>query len=439
MTKELKTRAQVYKLVRELYKARKSRKKFIPGKTRVRYSGGFFGAAESNAMIEAIFDNWLGLGVKGEKFEEKLAKFIGSKKSLLTNSGSSSSLLAMSALTSRLRPDPLKPGDEVITPACTFSTTVSAIVKQGLVPKFVDSEIETLNPKFESIADAVTRRVKAIFILHNLGNPNQMDKIMKLAKRFNLYVIEDNCDGLGSKYLGKQTGSFGHMATQSFYPAHHITTGGEGGAVVINDMDFYRIVLTLRNWGRGCWCLPSEKHPLGACKARFRYTLEGNIPIDHRYLFTEMGYNLKPVEMQAAMGLVQLRRFPSMMRKRQKNFETLYEFFKDYQDYFYLPKSVKGANPCWFTFPLTLKPKVPFTRNEILSYLAQHEIEGRSLFAGNIIRQPAMRGVEHKVHKSLKNSDYILKNTFFVGIWPGLGSRELSYMKSVFKKLLKKY
>ena len=182
MTKELKTRAQVYKLVRELYKARKSRKKFIPGKTRVRYSGGFFGAAESNAMIEAIFDNWLGLGVKGEKFEEKLAKFIGSKKSLLTNSGSSSSLLAMSALTSRLRPDPLKPGDEVITPACTFSTTVSAIVKQGLVPKFVDSEIETLNPKFESIADAVTRRVKAIFILHNLGNPNQMDKIMKLAE-----------------------------------------------------------------------------------------------------------------------------------------------------------------------------------------------------------------------------------------------------------------
>jgi len=229
------------------------------------------------------------------------------------------------------------------------------------------------------------------------------------------------------------------LAAESFYPAHHITTGGEGGAVIINDEDFYRVVLTLRNWGRGCWCLPSEKHPLGACKNRFNYTLEGDIPIDHRYYFSELGYNLKPVEMQASMGAVQLRRFPKMAKMRRSNFKKLDKFFKTYEKYFYLPKSLPKADPCWFAYPLTVKAGAPFSRNEILSYLEKKRVEGRSLFAGNIVRHPALRGVKYKVSGSLKNSDFVLKNTFFVGVWPGITEEQMGYMKEVFSGYFKKF
>ena len=262
---------------------------------------------------------------------------------------------------------------------------------------------------------------------------------MKLAREHKLYVIEDNCDGLGSVYAGKKTGSFGHLVAESFYPAHHITTGGEGGAVIINDIEFYRTALTLRNWGRGCWCLASEKHPLGACRNRFNYTLEGNIPVDHRYYFSELGYNLKMTEMQAAMGVVQLKRFPQMAAARRRNFTSLYKFFEKYEDFFYLPKSLPQADLCWFAFPLTIRNKVPFSRNEILTYLETHMIEGRSLFAGNIVRHPAMRGVNYQVTGKLKNSDLVLQNTFFVGVWPGIGRQELAYMKQVFTDYLQKF
>ena len=415
------------------------REKFIPGKTRVHYSGGWFDEAEIKAMVEVAKSGWLGAGVVTEKFEKKLAKYIGGDKTLATNSGSSATLLCMAALTSRLRPDPLKPSDEVVTPACTFATTVSAIVRQGLVPRFIDVKLDTLNPKIEIIERAISRKTRAILIPHTLGNPNDMPTIMKLAREHKLYVIEDNCDGLGSLYKGKKTGSFGHLAAESFYPAHHITTGGEGGAVIINDVEFYRTALTLRNWGRGCWCLASEKHPLGACRNRFNYTLEGNIPVDHRYYFSELGYNLKMTEMQAAMGLVQLKRFPQMAAARRRNFKSLYKFFKNYEDFFYLPKSLPQADPCWFAFPLTLRDKVPFTRNEILTYLEQKMIEGRSLFAGNIVRHPALRGVNYKIVGSLTNSDLILKNTFFVGVWPGIGPAELAYIKQVFTDYLKQF
>lgn len=412
---------------------------FVPGKTRVRYSGGWFDEEEIRAMVEVARSGWLGAGAVTEKFETKLAKYIGAAKTLATNSGSSATLLCMAALTSRLRPDPLKPGSEVITPACTFATTVAAIVHQGLVPRFIDVEITSLNPKIEVIEKAITRKTKAILIPHTLGNPNNMTVIMKLAREHKLYVVEDNCDGLGSLYNGKKTGSFGHLGAESFYPAHHITTGGEGGAVIINDVEFYRTALTLRNWGRGCWCLASEKHPLGACRNRFNYTLEGNIPVDHRYYFSELGYNLKLTEMQAAMGIVQLKRFPKMATKRRKNFAALYKFFASYEDWFYLPKSIPGADPCWFAFPLTIKDGAPFTRNEILKYLEQHSIEGRSLFAGNIVRHPALRDVKYKISGNLRNSDYVLKNTFFVGVWPGIGKQELAYIKQVFTDYLKKF
>lgn len=439
MKAQKQIRKQLAQLIKRYYEHERKVNKFVPGKTKVRYSGGYFGAAEAAAVVNTFLDGWLGLGIVGEKFEKKFADYIGAPKTLLTNSGSSASLLTMAALTSRLRPDPLRPGDEVITPACTFATTVASIVRNGLVPKFIDVDVETLNPSMELVSSAVTRKTKAIFIPHTLGNPNNMMEMMKLAKNHNLYVVEDNCDGLGSEYDGKKTGSFGHMATLSFYPAHHMTTAGEGGSVIINDEDFHRVLLTLRNWGRGCWCLPSEKHPLGACRARFDYTLDRDIFVDHRYYFSELGYNLKPVEMQAAMGLVQLRRFPAMARVRRSNFDKLLKFFQQYSDFFYLPKSLPKANPCWFAFPLTIRKGAPFSRNDILRHLGDKQIEGRSLFAGNIVRHPALREVNYKVHRLLRNSDLILKNTFFVGVWPGIGTRELNYMKQVFSDYLSEY
>lgn len=439
MDKQEKTRQQLSSLLEQLYGLKRQKSKFIPGKTKIRYSGGWFDNKEVMAMLEVALSGWLGLGVVGEKFEAKLAEYLGAYKSLATNSGSSATLLCMAALASRLRPDPLKPGDEIITPACTFATTVAAIVHQGLVPKFVDVEIDSLNPKLESLEKAITKKTRVIFIPHTLGNPNDMITIMRIARQHNLYVVEDNCDGLGSVYAGKKTGSFGHLGAESFYPAHHITTGGEGGAVIVNDVEMYRTALTLRNWGRGCWCLASEKHALGACRNRFNYTLEGDIPIDHRYYFSELGYNLKMTEMQAAMGLVQLKKFPRMAQARRSNFKVLYEFFQNYEKFFYLSKSLSDADPCWFAFPLTIKEKTPFTRNQILTYLETHMIEGRSLFAGNIVRHPALRGVNYKVAGNLKNSDLILKNTFFVGVWPGIGKPELAYMQQVFADYLKKF
>ncbi len=438
MNRQERIQQKLAGLLKQFYQIKK-RQKFVPGKTKIRYSGGWFDDQEVDAMLEVALSGWLGLGEVAERFEAKLAKYIGAAKTLSTNSGSSATLLTMAALTSRLRPDPLRPGDEVITPACTFATTVAAIVHQQLVPKFVDVAIDTLNPKTETLAKFITRKTKVIFIPHTLGNPNDMPAIMKLARQYKLYVVEDNCDGLGSIYAGKKTGSFGHLGAESFYPAHHLTTGGEGGAVIINDIEFYRTALTLRNWGRGCWCLASEKHPLGACRNRFNYTLEGEIPVDHRYYFSELGYNLKLTEMQAAMGLVQLKKFPKMAVARRRNFKALYKFFKEYEEWFYLPKSLPKADPCWFAFPLTLRDKVPFTRNEILTYLETHMIEGRSLFAGNIVRHPALRGVNYKIADSLKNSDKVLEDTFFVGVWPGIGKQELAYMKEVFTDYLQQF
>lgn len=432
-------RRQLAHLLKRYYRTKRKQRVFIPGKTKVRYSGGFFGEEEVTAMLNTLLDGWLGLGVVGEKFESRLATYLGAPYTIATNSGSSATLLCMAALASRLRPDPLKRGDEVITPACTFATTVAAIVHQGLVPRFVDVELSTLNPTIEHLLAAVTEKTRAILIPHTLGNPNDMPTIMKLARKHKLYVVEDNCDGLGSEFNGKKTGSFGHLGAESFYPAHHITTGGEGGAVIVNDHEFYKIVMTLRNWGRGCWCLASEKHPLGACRNRFNYTLEGDIPVDHRYYFSELGYNLKMVEAQAAMGIVQLKRFPQMAQKRRENFQKLYDFFKSYEDYFYLPESLPKANPCWFAFPLTIREKTPFSRNHILAYLEEKRIEGRSLFAGNITRHPALRGVTYKVSGLLKNSDHILKNTFFVGVWPGIGRQEMAYMQQVFVDYFKRH
>lgn len=430
--------SRINALLTQFAEQERRQNKFIPGVTKIRYSGAFYDAAELIAVTQALLSGWFGLGLYGDKLERGLSRYIGSHSTLLTNSGSSASLLSMAALTSYLYADRIEPGAEIITPACTFATTAAAIIHRGLIPVFVDNEIDTFNPTPQMIADAITRKTRVIFLPHTLGNPNEMDKIVAISRKHKLLLVEDNCDALGSEYRGVKTGSFGVLATCSFYPAHHITMAGEGGAVFINDPRLHRVILTLRNWGRGCWCTSREKHVSGACRNRFNFKIDG-IPIDHKYYFLELGYNLKPVELQAAMGFVQLKRFPSMAKKRRDNFSSLYKFFKNHDKFFILPRSLPQANPCWFSFPLTLREGVPFTRQEITSHLESKKIETRTVFAGNIVRQPALKRAKYKVVGKLSHADKVLKDTFFIGIGPHLGAEELTYVKETSDNFLKKF
>lgn len=427
---------KVYSLIDQIYN--KKRKVFIPGKSKVHYAGSFYGGDEVKAMVKTIFNGWFGLAWAGEELERKLTSFIGCKSSILTNSGSSASLLAMSSLVNKYFADRVPLGSEVITPACTFATTASSIVHAGLKPVFIDVDLGTYNVNPEVIEKAITKKTKILFLPHTLGNPNEMNKVMKIVKTYNLLLVEDNCDALGSSFGNKKTGSFGILGTSSFYPAHHITLAGEGGAVFVNDKRLERILLSLRNWGRGCWCTGVEKDPNGACGHRFDFNIDG-VPIDHKYYFTNLGYNLKPVEIQAAMGIVQLGRYKKMMLKRKANFNFLNRILKKYEDFFVLPKSPKKADPVWFSYPITIKDRSPFTRKEITSYLENKNIETRTVFAGNITRQPAFYGVDYRVFGSLKNSDKVLSDTFFIGLWPGLGKEELSYTAEIFEEFIKRF
>lgn len=429
---------KIYSLLRKYAKETTHAKKFVPGVTKIRYSSAYYNSAELIAVTKALLSGWFGLGPYGEKLEKGLTRYIGCQSTILTNSGSSASLLSMASVTSYLYARHIEPGTEVITPACTFATTAAAIVHRGLVPVFVDNEVDTFNTTPQLIADAITPKTRAIFLPHTLGNPNDMDKVMQLVKAYNLILIEDNCDALGSTYKGKKTGSFGDLATCSFYPAHHITMAGEGGAVFINDPRLHRVVLTMRNWGRGCWCTSLEKNPDGACCNRFNFKIDG-IPIDHKYYFLELGYNLKPVELQAAMGYVQLQHFPKMAQKRRLNFQNFYNYFKNYEKYFILPRSLPQTDPCWFSFPLTLRDSLPFSRREITEYLESQKIETRTVFAGNVVRQPAMRRARYKVIGELRHADKVLKDTFFIGIGPHLGKDQLNYIKEIFTKYLKRF
>lgn len=429
---------KIYSLLKKFTKEKRQQTKFIPGVSKVRYSGAYYKAEELIAVTDALLGGWFGLGSYGEKLEFGLTKYIGASSTLLTNSGSSASLLSMAALTSYLYADHIKPGSEVITPACTFATTTAAIVHRGLIPVFVDNEVDTFNTTPQLIANAITPKTRAILLPHTLGNPNEMDQIMLLVKKHKLLLIEDNCDALGSEYKDKKTGSFGALATCSFYPAHHITLAGEGGAVFINDPRLYRVVLTLRNWGRGCWCTSLEKNPDGACRHRFDFKIDG-IPVDHKYYFLELGYNLKPVELQAAMGFVQLKRFPRIAQMRRQNFDKLYRFFKTYDKFFTLPRSLPHADPCWFSFPLTLRDDAPFTRQEITFYLESKKVETRTVFAGNVVRQPAMKRVKYKVSNSLTGADKVLKDTFFMGTGPHIGNPELQYIKEITERYLQRF
>ncbi|MCR4263590.1 MAG: lipopolysaccharide biosynthesis protein RfbH [Candidatus Roizmanbacteria bacterium] len=429
---------KIHRYVTEYIQRYKSDEKFIPGKSVIRYAGAVYDESDINAMIDSLLEGWFGLGVQGEALEKELAEYIGSKQVYVTNSGSSADLLAIASLMSYQFPNHLNPGDEVITPACTFPTVIASLVHHRLVPVFVDVDLETLNPSAESIEKAITKKTKMIFLVHTLGNPNDMAPIMKLAKKHNLYVVEDNCDALGSLYDGKKTGTFGILGTESFYPAHHMTTGGEGGAVLINDLRLKRIVSSLREWGRACWCGASGGPKDGVCGVRFKFKI-GDVPYDHKYIFNHIGYNLKPVEVQAAMGRVQLRKVDSFIRKRRKNFKTYHTFFSKYQDYFILPKALPNTNPSWFAFPMTIRKKAPFDRFTLINYLEDHLIQTRPMFAGNILKQPGYTRIKHKIAEPLPHSNLIFSNTFFIGVYPGIGKEQTDYVASVFDRFIKKH
>lgn len=428
-------REQIFKEVKNYYQEIKNKEKsFIPGETYIPPSGKVLDEDDLINLIDASLDMWLTSGRYAKEFEKQFAEFLGTRYCSLVNSGSSANLIAISALTSyKLGERRLKPGDEVITVAAGFPTTIAPIIQNRLVPVFIDVELGTYDYDVEQIEKAISDKTKAIFMAHTLGNPFNLDKVMELAKKYNLWVIEDNCDALGAKYRGKYTGTYGHIATFSFYPAHHITMG-EGGAVVTDDPELHKIILSFRDWGRDCWCQPGKDN---TCGKRF-FQQHGELPFgyDHKYVYSHLGYNLKVTDMQAAIGLSQLKKLPKFIDKRQEYFKILYEGLKDLEEFFILPKATGNSEPSWFGFILTIKENAPFNRNELINYLEKNKIGTRLLFAGNILRQPAFTNndIEYKVIDNLKNTDIIMKRTFWIGVWPGIDEKMAQYIIDVIKK-----
>ncbi|MDP8229907.1 MAG: lipopolysaccharide biosynthesis protein RfbH [Candidatus Gorgyraea atricola] len=430
-----KIRQEVFKKVVKLFRYREKEARFIPGKTLINYAGRIYDEKELTNLVDASLDFWLTSGRFAKQFQREFSEFLGIKYCILTNSGSSANLLAVSSLTSPLLKERrLKPGDEVITTACGFPTTLNPIVQNKLVPVFVDINLGTYNIQAERIEKAISKKTKAIFIAHTLGNPADMDKILKIVKRHKLWFIEDNCDSMGSRYRKKYTGAFGHIATCSFYPSHHITMG-EGGAVLTNDLLLKRIILSFRDWGRDCWCEPGHDN---TCGKRFSQQF-GGLPdgYDHKYIYSHIGYNLKITDMQAAIGVAQLKKLPGFIRARKENFKFLYAFFKKYERYFVLPLEAKNSDPSWFGFPVLVKKDAPFTRNETVKYLEKNKIATRMLFGGNLIKHPAYENIKYRIHGSLKNTDMVMDNLFWIGVYPGIKKEQIEFICSIFDKMLK--
>lgn len=434
---EKKLRERIFEFIKELYLLRKAKEDFVPGKTAVHYSGRVYDEKEIISLVDCALDFWLTLGRYGQRFCEDLSDFLKVKYVSLVNSGSSANLLAVSALTSpALKEKRLKPGDEVITVAASFPTTINPIIQNRLVPVFLDVDLGTYNIDVSQIKKALGKKTKAIFLAHTLGNPFDIDAVTYFTKKYGLFLIEDACDALGSIYNGRQVGTFGDMATLSFYPAHHITMG-EGGAVITNNLHYKKVVESLRDWGRDCWCKAGEDD---TCRKRFKWQL-GKLPYgyDHKYVYSHIGYNLKPVDMQPAIGVEQLKKLPLFIQKRRNNFSLLYAGLKRYQRYFILPSATPGSKPSWFGFILTVKKGSPFSREQIVSFLEHHKIATRPLFAGNILKHPAYEGIRHRVFGGLTNTDYIMNNTFWIGVYPGLDEEKINYMLGVFHLFMKKY
>jgi CDP-6-deoxy-D-xylo-4-hexulose-3-dehydrase len=437
MSKDNDIRQEIFSKIRDLHNLRKQAERtFIPGSSPIPYAGRVFDEKEIIALVDASLDFWLTTGQYAEQFEKNLAQFLGMKYCLLTNSGSSANLLAVSALTSpKLGDKRLEPGDEVITTACGFPTTLNPILQNNLIPVFVDVELGTYNIRVDQIENAISEKTKAIIIPHTLGNPANLNKISELVKNYNLWFIEDNCDALGSKYHGKFTGTFGHMSTCSFYPAHHITMG-EGGAVLTNEPLLKKIIMSFRDWGRDCWCEPGCDN---SCRKRFEWTL-GDLPegYDHKYIYSHIGYNLKVTDMQAAIGVAQLQKLPTFIEQRKKNFIRLFKALEKYSRYVVLPSSVKDADPSWFGFPILVREQAPFSRSDLVNHLEDHKIATRMLFGGNLLKQPAYEGIRYRISGSIKNTDKVMNNLFWVGIYPGLTIEMLDYVIAMVDKFFER-
>ena len=430
-------RSQILELVAQYHNLAFPRREFIPGKSAVPVSGKVFDATELQYLVDASLDFWLTTGRFAAEFEQKFAGWMGVKHCLLVNSGSSANLLALTALTSpKLGDTRLKPGDEVITVAAGFPTTVNPIFQNQLVPVFVDIELPTYNIDITQLEAALSERTRAIMIAHTLGNPFNLTAVMNFAQKHDIWVIEDNCDAVGSLYEGKKTGTFGHLATVSFYPAHHLTMG-EGGAVLTNDSRLKKIVESFRDWGRDCWCNPGVDN---TCGKRFGWQL-GDLPFayDHKYTYSHVGYNLKLTDMQAAVGLAQLEKLPTFIQKRQENFKFLYEHLQDLQDILVLPQKIPGTEPSWFGFLISTKDNSPLTRNQLVQHLEQNHIATRLLFGGNLIKQPAYEGLKYRVIGELKNTNYSMQNSFWVGIFPGLTEEMLTHAVATIKAFINNY
>jgi len=432
---EIELRKEILEKVRQLAAMRKATP-FIPGKTKIPYAGRIYDAEEMATLVDSSLDFWLTAGRYAIEFEEQFAKAFGTKYCLLTNSGSSANLLALSSLTGNLLGEErLKPGEKVITCATGFPTTVNPIFQNGMIPVFVDVEVGTYNAKPEAIAEAAEKGANAIMLAHTLGNPFDLDAVMRTARKHGLYVIEDCCDAVGASFNNKPVGTFGDIATVSFYPAHHMTMG-EGGAVMTSNPVHKKLIESFRDWGRDCWCHPGKDN---TCKKRFGWKL-GQLPYgyDHKYIYSNIGYNLKVTDMQAAIGVAQLKKLPEFIRKRRENFNFLMGRLREYEDFFIMPKTHPKAEPSPFGFPLTVRKEAPFSKNEIVAHLETKGVATRMLFAGNLTKQPAYLGAKYEVSGSLWSSDIVMKNTFWIGVYPGLTKEMLDYTAQAFDVFLKK-
>jgi CDP-6-deoxy-D-xylo-4-hexulose-3-dehydrase len=432
----LEIRDKILSLVNDYSHINFKQKEFIPGVSDIPVSGKVIGNLELKNMVEASLDGWLTTGRFNEQFEKKLANFLETKCLLTVNSGSSANLIAFSTLTSpKLKERAIQKGDEVITVAAAFPTTVNPIIQFGAIPVFIDVKIPTYNIDENLIEEAITKKTRAIMLAHTLGNPFNIKKIKEICDKYNLWLIEDSCDALGSRFNSQNVGTFGDLATLSFYPAHHITMG-EGGAVFTNSKKLERIAESFRDWGRDCYCEPGKDN---TCNKRFEWQL-GDLPFgyDHKYTYSHLGYNMKITDMQAACGLAQLDRLENFIKKRKENFNYLFEKLKDLEEFLILPKAEQNSEPSWFGFPLSLKKNIKHNRNDLIKYLNENKIGTRLLFSGNLIKQPFMKGIEFKVNKELKNTDFILEHTFWIGVYPGLNSEHLDFVSQKIKNFFYK-
>jgi CDP-6-deoxy-D-xylo-4-hexulose-3-dehydrase len=423
-----KLRDRIRGMVGEYYREAFPAPVFVPGSSPVPISGRVFDEQELELLVESSLDFWLTTGRFAEQFEREFAKFVGVREAVLVNSGSSANLLAIAALTSQKLGDRrLRPGDEVITLAAGFPTTVNPILQNGLVPVFVDVQIPTFNVDVGYLETALSERTRAVFFAHTLGNPFDLDAVTAFTKKHSLWLIEDCCDALGSTYRGQKVGTFGDLATVSFYPAHHITMG-EGGCVLTEKPLLRTLVESFRDWGRDCWCAPGKEN---TCGKRFDWQL-GDLPhgYDHKYIYSHVGYNLKATDMQAAVGVAQLKKLPAFIEARKRNFAYLKSGLQDknVQEHFVLPVATPNSDPSWFGFPLLVRETAPFSRNALIDFLYERKIGTRQLFGGNLVRQPAYAGLNYRVVGDLSSSDRVMNQVFWIGVYPGLTPPMLDYV-----------